>query len=123
VNSIDNGYMQAFINHGVPGLLHLAFYLAACWWAIRISKGYPWLHVRQVRIVTTLLFVTYLVYSLSGVRHAKLETSFYWMVAFGLLYAMVYNERWIGSILHVRPNAAPEPSSLEEKPEPALRTA
>jgi O-antigen ligase len=95
-NSIDNGYLQAFINHGIPGVLHLLFLFWSLWWAIRLSKGHPYLHIRVLRLTASLLFVTYLIYSLSGVRHAKLETGVYWMIIFGLLYGALYGERWFG---------------------------
>lgn len=95
-NSIDNGYLQAFINHGVPGVLHLAFMFWTCWWALRLAKRHPHLHIRTLRIIGGLLLATYMVYSLSGVRHAKLETSVYWMIIFGLIYASLYGEMWFG---------------------------
>ena len=95
-NSIDNGYLQAFINHGIPGVIQLLFYLWSLWWALRLAKRHNYLHIRTLRIVGGLLLITYMVYSLSGVRHAKLETSIYWMVVFGLLYGSLYGEKYFG---------------------------
>lgn len=99
-NSIDNGYLQSFINHGLPGVLHLLYLFGACAWALRLAKPYPHTHIRALRAIGFLLLITYMVYSVSGVRHAKLETSVYWMIIFGSLYGAVYGERWFG---HLRP--------------------
>lgn len=93
-NSIDNGYLQAYINGGIPGILHLIFLFWSLWWAIRLARGHPYLHIRVLRTTAGLLFITYLLYSLSGVRHAKLETGIYWMAIFGLLYGAIYSDKW-----------------------------
>lgn len=94
-NSIDNGYVQAYINHGIPGVLQLAFLFGALWWGLKISRGEGRLHVRTLRTIGALMLFIYAVYSLTGVRHAKLETSVYWMVFFGLLYGCVYTNRLV----------------------------
>ena len=95
-NSIDNGYLQAYINHGIPGVVWFLFYLWSLWWGLRLAKRHNYLHIRTLRIVGGLLLATYMLYSLSGVRHAKLETSIYWMIAFGLLYGSIYGEKYFG---------------------------
>ena len=114
-NSIDDGYLQAYINHGIPGVVWLLFYLWSLWWAIRIAKRQNYLHIRTLRIVGGLLLATYMLYSLSGVRHAKMETSIYWMVVFGLLYGSLYGEKYFGDNAWWRrrslPVAAPATSS------------
>jgi hypothetical protein len=95
-NSIDNGYLQAFINHGIPGIMQFLFLLASLWWALRLAKQHDFLHIRTLRMVGGLLLITYMVYSLSGVRHAKIETGVYWMIVFGLLYGSLYGEKYFG---------------------------
>lgn len=109
-NATDNGYLQAFVNHGVPGVLHLAFLFGACFYAIKLAKPFPQAHIRALRVIALLLVITYMAYSLSGVRHAKLETSVYWMIVFGCLYGAVYGERFFGppfELRRVAPGAAP----------------
>lgn len=95
-NSIDNGYLQAYVNHGVPGLLHVAFLFVSLWWALRLSRRSTDQHVRILRIACGLMLIIYGLFSLSGVRHAKLETSVYWMILFGLLYGSIYSNRVFG---------------------------
>ena len=95
-NSIDNGYLQAYINHGIPGVVHLLFFFGSLWYGLRLAKRHNYLHIRTLRIVGGLLLVTYMVYSLTGTRHAKLETGIYWMVIFGLLYGSIYGEKFFG---------------------------
>jgi hypothetical protein len=95
-NSIDNGYLQAFINHGIPGVIQLLFFLWSLWWGIKLAGRHNYLHIRTLRVVAGLLLATYMVYSLSGVRHAKLETGIYWMFVFGLLYGSIYGEKYFG---------------------------
>ena len=95
-NSIDNGYLQAFINHGIPGVIWMLFFLWSLWWAIKLAKRYNYLHIRTLRVVGGLLLATYMLYSISGVRHAKLETGIYWMIVFGLLYGSIYGEKYFG---------------------------
>jgi O-antigen ligase len=107
-NSIDNGYMQAFINHGIPGVLHLAFLFWSLWWVIRLARRHEYLHIRTLRVIAGLLLATYLVYSLSGVRHAKLESSVYWMVITGLLYGCVYGEKHFGEKFWLRKRPQPQ---------------
>jgi hypothetical protein len=84
---------------------------------VRLAMPYQQPHIKMLRIVGGLLFVTYLLYSFSGVRHAKLETGIYWMVFFGLIYGSVFLERWYGEALGApapeearRPVAEPVPA-------------
>lgn len=106
-NSIDNGYLQAFINHGIPGVMQLLFMLWSLWWALKLAQRYDFLHIRTLRIVGGLLLITYMIYSLSGVRHAKLETGIYWMIVFGLLYGSMYGEKYFGETAWFRKRALP----------------
>lgn len=110
-NSIDDGYLQVFINHGIPGVVWFLFFLWAIYWSLRISKPYTYLHIRTLRICGALLLTTYMLYSLSGVRHAKLETGLYWMFIFGLLYGAVYGEKYFGETAWFRKNVLPENAS------------
>ena len=95
-NSIDNGYLQAYINHGIPGVLHLAFFLWTLWLGMRLAKNHKYAHIRTLRLVCGLMLLTYMMFSLSGVRHAKLETSVYLVIVFGLLYGSLYGEKYFG---------------------------
>jgi hypothetical protein len=92
-NSIDNGFFQAYINHGVFGVIHLLYLFFACWLAIRASKHMRSPNVRLMRDAAVLMLITYVLYSASGVRHAKLETAVYWMLVYGSLYGLVHLEQ------------------------------
>jgi len=101
-NSIDNGYLQAYINHGIPGVLQLLFLFCSMWWALVIAKRHEFMHIKMLRIIGGMVLLTYVFYSLSGTRHAKLETGIYWMVIFGLLYGSVYGEKYFGEDFRMR---------------------
>jgi hypothetical protein len=107
-NSIDNGYLQAYINHGIPGVIHILFFLWSLWWAIGLAKRHNLMHIRTLRIIASLLLITYMVYSLSGVRHAKLETGLYWMIVFGLLYGSLYADKYFGQNVLARKQELPQ---------------
>lgn len=112
-NSIDNGFLQAFIHHGVPGLVHLFFLLFACYTTIQSARAYRHQPIQALRFIAGLLFVTYILYSFSGVRHSKMETALYWMIIFGLLNGVVYIERWFGMPVFVREEELPAQPRLE----------
>lgn len=92
-NSIDNGYFQAFIAHGLPGVLHLLILFYGCFLAVKLSRNMEPRHIKLMRGCAIMMLVAYILYSVSGVRHAKTETAAYWMLVFGSLWASIHLEK------------------------------
>jgi hypothetical protein len=107
-NGIDDAYFQAYINHGIPGILHIVFFFCTLWWGLKLAKNHRMFHIRVLKYTCTLLLLAYVAYGFTGVRHAKVETGVYLMIFFGLLYGGVYGEKFFGEDFRRRWSSVPE---------------
>lgn len=88
-NGPDNAFLQAFLDHGIPGILHVMYLIFGLWWGLKLLKtnGEPYLD--RMKYVGWLTLFFFVLYSISASRHQKVETgAFLWMI-FGPLWAVV----------------------------------
>lgn len=86
-NGPDNAFLQGFLDHGVPGVLHILFLLWGLYWGIRLMKPNGQAYIDRMRFVGILSLIFLVLYSVSASRHQKPETGgFIWMI-FGPIWA------------------------------------
>ncbi|MFN8220439.1 MAG: hypothetical protein U0S12_09970 [Fimbriimonadales bacterium] len=88
-NGPDNAFLQGFLDHGVPGVLHIIYLLWGLYWGIRLLKTHGEPYLERTRYVGILVLFFLVLYSVSASRHQKPETgAFIWFI-FGPVWAMV----------------------------------
>jgi hypothetical protein len=93
-NGPDNAYLQVFLNHGVPGVIHFLFLIYCMYilcWEIRpqLKENYA----ETMRWLMILITITFILNSFFGSRHFRLETFAYIWLFFGAATALAHRHR------------------------------
>lgn len=88
-NGPDNAFLQGFLDHGIPGVLHILFLIWALYYGVRCLRPNGEAFIERLRFVSALVLVFFVLYSFSASRHQKPETGFYLWMIFGPLWAAV----------------------------------
>jgi O-antigen ligase len=92
-NGPDNTFYQAFLFHGVPGLIHLTFLFVGMIYMVRQlrPRGVPW--IENMKWIAGLLILVFLLSCAASTRHCKSETMIFVTLIFGAVGGLLYHQR------------------------------